>query len=169
MASLYSQQFMRAINFVLAKEGLDRLSLDPKDNGNWTGGVAGKGELKGTKWGISAAAFPQLDIPNLSRESAVAIYYRNYWCPMRGDDLPPRLAICVLDSDVNQGVEAAVKMLQTDVGVQADGAMGPLTIAAVRSQEQDDTIVAFLAERALRYAQSKQLATYCKGWMRRVM
>ena len=62
-----------------------------------------------------------------------------------------------------------MKMLQTSLGVQADGQMGPITVSAAKSKEQDDTIVYFLAERALRYAQSKQLATYGKGWMRRVM
>ena len=34
----------------------------PKDRGNWTGGAIGVGELRGTKYGISAAAFPTLDI-----------------------------------------------------------------------------------------------------------
>lgn len=28
---------------------------NPKDPGNWTGGEVGKGELKGSKYGLSAA------------------------------------------------------------------------------------------------------------------
>ena len=35
---------------------------DARDRGNWTGGRIGVGELKGTKYGVSAAAFPDLDI-----------------------------------------------------------------------------------------------------------
>ena len=169
MASLFSQQFMRAINFVLSPnaEGSGAISLDPKDDGNWTGGVAGKGTLVGTKWGISAADFPQLDIPSLSRENAVAIYQRKYWNAIQGDALAPRLSICVLDSAVNQGVEASVSMLQKACNIQADGAMGPITISAARAIEQDYLITCFMAQRALRYAQSKQLSTFGKDWMRR--
>lgn len=166
---IYSQQFTRAINFVLSPtaEGAGTVSLDPKDAGNWTGGTAGSGELKGTKWGISAADFPQLDIPSLTRESAVAIYFRKYWNAIQGDSLPPRLSICVLDGAVNQGVEASISMLQKATNIQADGVMGPMTISASRSVEQDYLITCFMAQRALRYAQSKQLSTFGKDWMRR--
>lgn len=170
MAGLYSQQFIRAINFVLSPnaEGSGQLSMDPKDSGNWTGGAAGKGELKGSKWGVAAADFPQLDIAALKREDAVGIYYRKYWCQIQGDNLPPRLSICVLDCAVNQGQGTAIELLQKALGfAQVDGAMGPKTIAAVRSQEQDYLIKRFLAKRALRYAQSKQLATYGDDWMSR--
>ena len=168
MAGLYSQQYMRAINFALGQEGV--LSLDREDDGNWTGGVVGKGDLKGTKWGLSAAAYPQLDIASISRESAVAIYYRDYWCKIQGDLLPPRLSICVLDSAINQGVETAVKLLQAALKVTpVDGAMGPDTASAAKRVEQDDAIVAFLGERAFRYAQSKKLPTYGRGWMKRCM
>lgn len=170
MAGLYSQQFIRAINFVLSPsaEGNGNVSMDPKDSGNWTGGAAGKGELKGTKWGIAAADFPQLDIPALKREDAVGIYYRKYWSTIQGDNLPQRLAICVLDCAVNQGAGTAIELLQKALGMAvADGAMGPQTIAAVRSQEQDYLIQRFLTKRALRYAQSKQLATYGDSWLSR--
>jgi hypothetical protein len=36
--------------------------MDERDPGNWTGGAIGKGELRGTKWGISAQTYPQIDI-----------------------------------------------------------------------------------------------------------
>ena len=47
---------------------------DPRDRGNWTGGTVGQGKLRGTKYGISAAAFPTLDIANLTLDAAKAIY-----------------------------------------------------------------------------------------------
>jgi hypothetical protein len=34
------------------------LSMDERDPGNWTGGAIGKGELRGTKYGISAQTYP---------------------------------------------------------------------------------------------------------------
>lgn len=37
-------------------------SNDRRDPGNWTGGIVGKGQLKGTKFGIAANTYPNLDI-----------------------------------------------------------------------------------------------------------
>jgi lysozyme family protein len=49
-------------------------TLNPKDSGNWTGGKIGVGELKGSNFGISAAAYPKLDIKNLTREKVRPLY-----------------------------------------------------------------------------------------------
>ncbi len=46
---------------------------NPKDDGNWTGGKQGRGELKGTKYGIAAKSYPHLDIKNLTLDEATAI------------------------------------------------------------------------------------------------
>lgn len=170
MASLYSQQFIRAVNFTLdpSIEGAGKVSQDPKDPGNWTGGAAGKGELKGTKWGISAAAYPTIDIPSLSRESAVAIYYKDYWCPIRGDQFAPRLAMCIFDAAVNEGVGTAVKLLQQALRMTpVDGEIGPQTVAAAKQVDQDYLIQAFLAERGFRYAQTRGFQNDGRGWLRR--
>ena len=56
--------FARCFAFTLAAEGpFTKLASDP---GNWTGGAVGHGALHGTKYGISAAAYPGLDIENIS-------------------------------------------------------------------------------------------------------
>ncbi len=49
------------------------------DPGNWTGGKVGKGILKGTKYGIAANTFPNLDIKNITVQQAEAIYRKQYW------------------------------------------------------------------------------------------
>jgi lysozyme family protein len=167
---IYSQAFIRAVNFVLDPtiEGAGKLSMDPKDPGNWTGGAQGKGDLRGTKWGISAKSYPALDIASLSREQAVALYNKDFWAVIGGDDLPPRAALAVFDSAVNQGVDAAVRLLQVALGIVVDGELGPQTRAAARNLEQDKLINYFLAQRALRYTQSKDFGVYGKGWMRRL-
>lgn len=50
----------RAYAVVLGYEG--GFTQDPRDPGNWTGGRIGHGQLRGTQHGISAAAYPNLDI-----------------------------------------------------------------------------------------------------------
>ena len=59
---------------VLGHEG--GFQADPRDRGNWTGGEVGKGELKGTKYGLAAMTYPELDIPALTLAEAEAIYSR---------------------------------------------------------------------------------------------
>jgi lysozyme family protein len=167
---VYSQQFLRAVNFLLSPdiEGGAKTSMDPQDDGNWTGGATGKGELKGTRFGVSAAAYPHLEIQTLSREQAVAIYAKDYWNLILGDQLPPRLGIAVFDMAVNSGVDGAARTLQVSLGLNPDGVIGPQTIAAARTLDQEHAIAYFLAQRTLRNAQSKKWGVYGKGWSRRL-
>lgn len=166
---MYDQRFLRAINFVLSREG--EYTNDPKDPGNWTGGKEGVGELNGTRYGISAAQYPTIDIATLRRDDAIAIYYRDYWVPISGDNLPPRLQLAVLDCAVNQGVGTAGKILQTALGItgdDVDGKIGLGTLGALRTKEPEDVLTDFLAARAVRYAKSKNFDVYGRGWYRRL-
>ena len=52
--------FQTAFQSLIGNEG--GYSLDPHDRGNWTGGAINVGECKGTKFGISAAAYPNLEL-----------------------------------------------------------------------------------------------------------
>jgi lysozyme family protein len=164
--------FLKAMNFIITKlEGGGQLSLDPKDPGNWTGGAQGKGTLEGTKWGISAAEYPTMDIKGLRFEDALRIYERDYWVKIQGDSLPPRVAYVCLDCAVNQGVPVAARCLQEALGLDQDGTVGPATIGAARGVDQDELLDRFLSVRALRYTREPKdkLALYGKGWFARII
>ncbi|MGC8476585.1 MAG: glycoside hydrolase family 108 protein [Acetobacteraceae bacterium] len=107
---------------------------DPDDPGNWTGGAVNQGRLRGTNFGISAASYPTLDIAQLTEADARAIYRRDYWDHVQGDALPAPLALLVFDAAVNNGTGQAARWLQRAVGVEADGQIGPETLAAVQRQ-----------------------------------
>lgn len=160
--------FLRAFSFTCGPQIEGGLSLDPEDSGNWTEGAKGKGELRGSKYGISAKQYPMLDIASLSVTQVREIYARDYWLAACCDRLPARLALVHFDSAVNVGVQRAAKLLQRALGVEEDGVIGPKTIAAARVKEQNDSCADLLAERAMFYAAAKQYARYGKGWMRRV-
>jgi lysozyme family protein len=164
-----SPAFLRAFQFTCGPKVEGGLSLDPEDNGNWTGGAKGKGELRGTKYGISAKQYPQMDIAALRIEKARDIFERDYWLAMKCDLLPPRLALCVFDTAVNMGLERAARVLQAALDVAQDGVIGPHTLAAARVLDQNESCVAMLAERALAYASFKQFKDYGRGWFRRCM
>lgn len=120
--------FARAFAAVVGVEG--GFTKDPGDPGNWTGGAIGAGELRGTKWGISAAAYPTLDIAALTISAAAALYRPRYWDVIAGDALPVPIGLIAFDCAVNQGPGIAARILQQALGVVADGVVGPVTVAA---------------------------------------
>jgi len=139
----------RVFEFVVGEEG--GYTADHRDPGNWTGGQVGAGELKGTKFGISAKAYPSLDIYNLTIEQAKEIYRKDYWTPMQLEGRPYGPALCLFDCAVNQGVSRARAILNK---------------VATSSQP---FIVAFQAERAVHYASLSTFKTFGLGWMRRLI
>lgn len=157
--------FDRAFALVVGVEG--GYSTDPTDPGNWTGGAQGVGELKGTKYGISAKAYPDVDIENLTLDGAKAIYEPDYWNAVHGDDLPMPLAVLVFDCAVNQGQGTARVTLQHALGVAADGVIGPATLTAAEHSSLWHA-ARFMSLRALRYTQSPLFARDGEGWFNRL-
>lgn len=98
---------LRCIANTHREEGSDTPSggwtINPNDPGNWTGGRKGVGELKGTKWGIAANTYPNLDIRNLTRQQADEIYLRDYWPKSYGDLWPMGFDQITYDATVNSG------------------------------------------------------------------
>ena len=141
---------------------------DPNDRGNWTGGQLGKGLLLGTKWGISAAQYPGLDIKNLTVDRACEIYTRDYLLPLNSEQFEDGLAYQLLDAAVHSGVPAASRMVQRAVGVAADGDVGPVTRAAVALRSESDLIMLFLSERLDYLSRLSAWASYGAGWARRI-
>ena len=92
---------------------------DPDDKGNWTGGQKGIGVLKGTKYGICAASYPEEDIKNLTKYRAEFLYKRDYWEKNRCDYMPDALSVAVFDYSFHSG-SRAIRDLQTILGVKVD-------------------------------------------------
>lgn len=158
-------KFNDAYPLVFSHEG--DYSNDPNDKGNWTGGKIGMGELKGTRWGVSAAAYPHLDIKNLTKQQAMDIAKHDYWDRMNCDEIPWPLSLFVFDSAYNQGVTAATKLLQEALGVKADGRFGPITLRAAQNP-RSDTAAKFMAKRALKYIDTQGWNAFGFGWLKRL-
>ena len=146
--------FDALIDRVLSHEG--GYVNDPRDPG---------GE---TKFGIAKRSYPNVDIKGLTREDAVAIYRRDFWTRVQGDELPPAVAFQVFDAAVNHGTGNAVRWLQRAAGVADDGIIGPQTVAAVKRADPTDLVLAFNAERLEFYAKLTTFDAFGRGWTRRV-
>jgi len=85
--------FERCIEFVFAEEGgyVD----DSQDSGGRT------------KFGVSQSAYPDLDIPNLTRAKAKEIYRTDYWQRSGANSQQWPLCLVVLDTAVLHGVGQA--------------------------------------------------------------
>ena len=146
---------------------------DPRDPGNWTGGAVDRGTLRGTNFGISAASYPTLDIARLTEADARAIYRRDYWDRIQGDALPPPLALLVFDAAVNNGTGQAARWLQRAAGVEADGDIGPETLAAVQRQGAAEDggwpiCAGFMAQRMAFMAGLPTWRSFGAGWSLRL-
>lgn len=114
MSDSRSYGFIKAIQFTLPWEtGKDKDGNLRADGGivTDTGGV--------TKYGISSKANPDVDIANLTVDSATDIYQFRYWdiyttlkpTSANLDSLPVALAVAVFDAGVNCGVSRSVGWL----------------------------------------------------------
>jgi len=159
----------RFLSWIDEAEGaaLDTTYGDP---GNWSGGKVGKGVLRGSKEGISAAAYPTLDIASLTQSDIATLYLHDYLDKIEFSSLPAPVAMIVGDCAVNQGVDAAARILQTAVDVPVDGKIGPQTLDAVTARGNDipSLVVEIAARRAVRYAGTAGLAEFGLGWFRRL-
>jgi len=160
--------FEKAIDHVLSSEG--GFTLNKKDKGNWTGGEVGKGILKGTNWGISAASYPNLDIKGLTRSAAIRIYYADFWMRYKIFNFPDRIQMHMLDVCINSGFSRAVKILQRAAGITVDGDAGPQTMKASvnvdvweYARERTDFYIVYAD---LNY---EERGGFLKGWVGRVL
>lgn len=159
------ENFDKAFELVIGHEG--GFTDDRKDRGNWTSGRIGQGELKGTKYGISSMAYPDLDIKNLTLDQSKAIYKRDYWDKVKADELPAGLDFLTFDCAVNHGITKGASMLQQAIRASADGRVGPQTLTRARAADPRDALIEMAAIRGLFYSQIGTVKTYGKGWYRR--
>ena len=160
------KNFECAVTIILGYEG--GYDTDPNDPGNWTGGRINSGLLRGTKFGISANAYPNLDIQNITINQAKDIYKREYWDRMHCDDIPGPLAMLLLDAAVNNGASRASRWLQIAAGVTVDGIVGPETITSIYKKNIDVICYEFQAQRMNFMALLPDWPHFGLGWARRL-
>lgn len=99
-----------------------------------------------------------------------AIYRKQYWDAVKGDELPAGVDLFVADSAVNSGPFQAIKWLQRALGnVDVDGHLGEATLAALTLCGDHDALIADMASRRL--GMLRNLSTwdaFGRGWSARV-
>jgi len=155
------RSFDNCVAMILEKEG--GYSDHPRDRGG------------PTNFGITLRTYadyhemPESDvtadmIKNLKQDEAKEIYRAKYWTAARCDDLPPGIDLMVFDFAVNAGVRTSIRILQELAHVTADGSVGPITLAAVRTCEPKDLIKRFADRRLTYYRSLSNYDVFGRGW-----
>jgi lysozyme family protein len=118
---------------------------------NWTGRKVDEPEMR-----------------SLTAEQVEPLYKERYWDAVRGDELPTGLDYLCFDFAVNAGPGRSIRILQTAVGVNADGGFGPMTLAAVQAVDANELIERFSAAKEEFYRSLSQFPTFGKGWLNRI-
>jgi lysozyme family protein len=121
--------------------------------------------------------FPQnlnLDLPvNAELKRLVfEVYGEKYWDRFHCGELPPGLDFCMLDAAVQHLPKTAVSLLQSAVGAQADGGLGPATLAAAQRADRKTALSAYFVARAGLYADlitaDSRKSRFRNTWFRRL-
>jgi lysozyme family protein len=135
---IYPELFLKCIKVVLENEG--GLSDNPNDPGGLT------------NMGIAKKFYPNEDIKNMTKDRAIEIYYKDYWSPMHLEKLHNEdLVLHVFDHGVNCGIRTSIKLLQSIVGVDEDGYIGPRKLFYTNLADKRPALKIFL-----------------KGWLNRI-
>lgn len=138
---------------------------DPDDSG----GRTSRG-ITAEDWATWRQTHPGLpsDVWQAPQDQIEAIYKQNYWNALYCDSLPPGVDLAVFDHGVLAGIGTSAKLLETVVGTDVDGEIGPLTIAAVAGMDPV-SVVGQLCDARLAYYQSLNRPKYINGWTNRVV
>jgi len=134
-------------------------SNNPADPGGAT--MYGITQAVARAWGY------QGDMQALPLSTAQAIAKAGYWDPYQCDQLDARIGLNVFDAAYNGGHPA--QWLQAAVGVQQDGVIGAITIAAVRALDPMLVVARFNASRLTYYTSLvDEWPTFGRGWTNRI-
>ena len=131
------------------------------------GGATNRGITKRTLEEWLGHSVTVADVQGLPKATARAIYKERYWKLVRGDELPAGLDLVAMDGAVNSGPSRGVRWLQKAVGVEQDGQLGPVTLAAVQKADKG-AIDRAIAARMAFLRGLKTWGTFGKGWSRRL-
>jgi len=118
-------------------------------------------------WGLA-----KNEVQGLQRLEAAKIYKASYWDRSNAGKLPLGLDLALFDFAVNSGPDRAIRSLQTQLKVRADGQIGPLTLSAIKTViglRGAAGLIDALCDRRLDFlTRLTTFATFGKGWTARV-
>lgn len=156
------KNFKKALKHVLLHEG--GWADHPRD----PGGATMKGVTLTTYRRHFGQEKSKKDLKSISDHELAYVYRSGYWDKCQSDKLPAGIDYAVFDAAVNSGPGRGVKWLQAAVGAAQDGAIGPKTLARIKTQKPQ-IIIIDMGELRLRFLHSLATwETFGRGWQSRI-
>lgn len=130
-----------------------------------------------TKYGISKARYPKLDIKPLKHNEARWLYYQDYYLGFKIDQFPKYVREVMLDFYINTSPKNVVRTLQRTINRHGqnliiDGIMGKNTMKAFNAVHTKLGAKKFAHEliwqRALFFSRLGGFKHFGKGWLKRL-
>ena len=154
--------FPESLAFTLAAEG--GFADNPADPGGAT--------MKGVTLATFQKFVPGASVADLRAipDFAVSfIYWSGYWHVTHCDNLPSGVDLSVFDFAVNAGPGRSIEMLQQAVGAEADGDLGPLSMAAIHEHAPLDIVNELAKLQTTYYQELPTFPTFGRGWISRTV
>lgn len=120
-----------------------------------------------TKYGIAQKYHTSVDVPNITKVEAAAIYYTEYFKPLQLSNISSdKLAYIIFDAAVNQGVGTAKKIV-----LEAASQKSYIDALKLLDKNPSGSFAQIKQIRANRYkslAQNAKYAKYLTGWLNRL-
>jgi lysozyme family protein len=160
-------------NFSIFLRKLLRLEGGYVNHKNDRGGCTNKGVTLNTFKQYYGLGLDCDDLKNITEEQVENIYKKGYWDPCWGDKIQnTRIAQLLVDWAINSGVKTAIKGIQTIVGVDVDGYMGPMTVGAINNYPPKELFEKLKAARKNFYLsiveKDNTQKVFLNGWLNRL-
>ena len=164
--------FLPAFEKMIRDEGGYVLHEVEGDRGGMT--YAGIARKMNPDWG----GWEYLDRKDTPPSEMVRQFYREgYWTPIRGDELPQRVAESIFNFAVNTSAPkrpaVAIKLAQIVVGSTPDGVLGDKTFRALREMDEEKFVLAYALTKIARYrdivTRDRSQMKFMLGWINRTL
>ena len=128
-----------------------------------------------TNMGISSRSYPNENIKAMTRRRAAEIYRSDFWDDLLcGQIHCQAVANALFDFGVTSGQVHAARLIQACVGVTTDGFMGPVTIGAINSVNDDGFLLTDFSLRRCKYyaliaSRRSSQKKFLAGWIIRAV
>ena len=121
-----------------------------------------------TKYGITHRSYPRENIRTLTKRRAGFIYHKDFWMPLRADEMSCPMALTTFDYAINTGKFRAIITLQHLVGLPESGVVNDELLKKLAMKEQYWSFKAYNQHRLECYQSFKKYRKFGKVWTRRI-
>lgn len=164
---------MQIDNFPRVHEVIAKWEGGYSDHPSDPGGATNYGITIGVLGEWRGRKVTKADVKALTYDEALKIFRARYWEPLQCAEMPVAVALMVYNAGVNSGIARGAKFLQEcinkqGVSVNVDGAVGPLTLAAISKADPARLVDDYAATYEAFYRSLKTFPTFGKGWLNRL-